>query len=239
VSAISWSGRKSLAIACLLIAIWSGLPWFWKLNGTPMPLAGWFPDPLHWLDAARDNEWSNSSSGFLRRFSVCWLATAGFLTATIVWLPRSLEAPSNVAPKPVRRFRFASGGGSRHDRERWYEINPVAWIARRRTPRWGPMLVFFALFGSTGVIALLHGRSLLRAPDQFLMFVFCLHGLFKLWLAWETSRCLSRDQSIFNQRQQFFIKLYRGFDIIEEEMSSRKNIVSIESHSVLSISFHS
>ena len=39
------------------------------------------------------------------------------------------------------------------------------------------------------------GRILPRHIWVFYAVVFCLHGVFKLWLAWETSRCLSRDQT--------------------------------------------
>ncbi len=195
VSAISWSGRKSLALASLLIAIWTVLPWVWEMKGVIMPLASWFPDPLHWYHSALDAPWNVSSAGFVRRLFVSWLAIAGLLTATILVLPRSLKEPVVGARQSTGRWQFGSRRINTRERLRWYEINPVAWVARQRTPRRGPTLVFLTLFGTTGALAYFRGDQLMRMPDVFLVFVFCLHGLFKLWLAWETSRCLSRDQS--------------------------------------------
>jgi hypothetical protein len=45
------------------------------------------------------------------------------------------------------------------------------------------------------LVTALYGDRLMGRPDLFLTLLFCLHGLLKLWLAWELSRCLSRDQA--------------------------------------------
>jgi hypothetical protein len=74
-------------------------------------------------------------------------------------------------------------------------LNPVAWLARQRSPLRWPVAVFGTAFGGTALAALQWGDALMSRPGIFVTYLFGLHGLLKLWLAWELSRCLSRDNA--------------------------------------------
>lgn len=195
ISAHSFSGRKALAGAASILAVWFVLPWLWIPTGHQMPLAGWFPDPLHFWIAARDQEFQKAPSLFHTRLAVIWLATVLGCGWTIWSTNKLLNAPIKVHKAGGQRFHREWSPRELQLRERWYSLNPVAWVARQRAPLKLPILVFMIVFVGTGVTSLYWSDSLMSQPDVFMTYVFCLHGLLKLWLAWELSRCLSRDQS--------------------------------------------
>ncbi len=196
VSAVMWSGRKALATAAAALLVWTGLPWLWTLAGVTMPLAAWFPDPgSTWL-AALDENYGPVPELFIQRILVGWIFAAACLAVAVVAAPRRLDPPARREPaSSARWFRRGSSPRQAAERERWYALNPVAWLARQRSPGHWPLVVFALAFGGTGGVAIVFEDSLVSRSRELVTFVFCLHGLLKLWLAWEVSRCLSRDQA--------------------------------------------
>jgi len=196
VSAMMWSGRKALAAAAALLLVWTGLPWVWTIAGASMPLAVWYPDPgSTWL-AALDENYGPAPAPFIQRMVVGWAFAGVCLVVAVIAAPRRLDPPVRGEPAaPARWFRRASSARHSASRERWYALNPVAWLARQRSPLSWPLLVFAIAFGLTALAAITFEDSLGLHSRQWVTAVFCLHGLLKLWLAWEFSRCLSRDQA--------------------------------------------
>lgn len=195
ISARSFSGRKSLAAAAAILAIWFALPWLWIPTGHEMPLAHWFPDPLHFWLAGRDKEFQKTPSPFQMRLAGIWLMIGVGCAWTIWSTHRFLNVPVKMRKAGSPRFHKDWSPRQLRHRERWYALNPVAWVARQRAPLKFPLLVFLSLFGGTALVSICFGDALMNQPDVFMTYVFCLHGLLKLWLTWELSRCLSRDQS--------------------------------------------
>lgn len=195
ISARSFSGRKALAATAATLSLWLALPWAGPAFGQAMPLARWFPDPLNFWLAGLDAVHKADPAAFYQRLATVWMLTGFWLT----WAVRSVGSHLTEPIKDHRpqRIRFPQtlSPKARRVRARWYLLNPVAWVARQRSPLRAPVLVFALLFGGTAFVVWLQRDRLTPGPDALIAYLFCLHGLLKLWLAWELSRCLSRDQA--------------------------------------------
>lgn len=196
VSAVLWSGRTALVTAAAALLVWTGLPWLWTFFGATMPLATWFPDPIATWLAALDENYGPAPASFIQRIVVGWVSAATCLAVAVIAAPRRLDPPVRREPTSrARWFRRATSPRQVGARERWYALNPVAWLARQRSPLHWPLVVFALAFGGTAGVAIAFEDLLVLRSRELVTFVFCLHGLLKLWLAWELSRCLSRDQA--------------------------------------------
>jgi hypothetical protein len=196
VSAVMWSGRRALATVAAGMLVWVGLPWLWALTGATLPLAAWFPDPTSTWLAVLDENYGLARAPFIQRIVAGWGLATVCLVVAVRAVPRWLDPPLRREPASAARwFRHSPTGRHSRTRERWYALNPVAWLARQRSPLHWPLVVFALAFGLTAAVAITFEDALMLSSRQWIALVFCLHGLLKLWLAWELSRCLSRDQT--------------------------------------------
>jgi ABC-type transport system involved in multi-copper enzyme maturation permease subunit len=203
VSSISKENRKATAATALLLALFTlGFPalghaWY---SDMPGPTPAWFllPSPgfalVTVLNGTGASAWLFWSSLVTINSLACVFLLLAARIARGVWRERARSARGEARWRRSQRWNFGNPSRRAEHRRRTLNENPATWLEQRYLLQRSAVLLFILVFFAIWAWQLARDPSAWLVPPITVFTALLLFGIFKIWMASQTTRRLIDDR---------------------------------------------